>query len=318
MTASRDGDAVTLRPYEPSDAEALVEAALESVGDVFPWMEWCHDGYGLDQARPWIAAQVEARERGDAFEFVIEDGAGRFLGGCGVNQVNRLHRLANLGYWVRSSAAGRGVASRAARAAAAWAFSRTDLVRLEVVAAVGNARSRRVAEKAGALLEGVARSRLLVHGTPHDAAVYSIVREERVPLSPFTDPLARAHLRVARPSDDLEAVTRFYRDGLGFEVLGGFRDHEGFDGVMLGHPGAPYHLEFTRKAGHAAGRAPTEDNLLVLYLPDRAEWEAAVARLLAAGHPAVPSFNPYWDRLGRTFEDPDGYRVVLQNGAWKP
>jgi catechol 2,3-dioxygenase-like lactoylglutathione lyase family enzyme len=127
---------------------------------------------------------------------------------------------------------------------------------------------------------------------------------------------ARSHLRVARPTDDLAAVMRFYRDGLGFEVLFEFADHDGFDGAMLGHPGAAYHLEFTRKQGHDAGRAPTQDNLLVFYLPDETDWKAAVARLEAAGHRAVKSFNPYWDHRGRTFEDPDGYRVVLQNANW--
>jgi catechol 2,3-dioxygenase-like lactoylglutathione lyase family enzyme len=127
---------------------------------------------------------------------------------------------------------------------------------------------------------------------------------------------SRAHLRVARPSDDLDAVVRFYRDGLGFAVLGRFADHDGFDGVMLGHPRAAYHLEFTHKAGHQAGKAPTQDNLLVFYLPDRDEWQAAVDRLLGLGHQPVKAFNPYWDRSGATFEDPDGYRVVLQNAAW--
>ena len=102
-----------------------------------------------------------------------------------------------------------------------------------------------------------------------------------------------AHLRVARPTDDLAAVVRFYRDALGFEVLAEFRDHDGFDGVMLGHPGAGYHLEFTRKAGHPAGRAPTPDHLLVFYLPDSADWRAAVERMDRAGHRPVPAFNPY-------------------------
>jgi catechol 2,3-dioxygenase-like lactoylglutathione lyase family enzyme len=123
-------------------------------------------------------------------------------------------------------------------------------------------------------------------------------------------------LRVARPTDDLDALLPFYRDGLGFSVIGGFKDHDGFDGVILGLPGAPYHLEFTRYFGHPAGRAPTLDNLLVLYLPDRGDWEAAVGRMAAAGFAPVASFNPYWDRQGLTFEDPDGYRVVLQNAAW--
>lgn len=125
-----------------------------------------------------------------------------------------------------------------------------------------------------------------------------------------------AHLRVARPSDELERTVAFYRDGLGFQVLSEFKEHAGFDGVMLGHPGASYHLEFTRKAGHVAGKAPTRDNLLVFYLPDRAEWESAIGRLEAAGHAPVKPFNPYWDEKGVTFEDPDGYRVVLQNAAW--
>lgn len=128
--------------------------------------------------------------------------------------------------------------------------------------------------------------------------------------------LGKAHLRVARPSDDLEAVVQFYRDGLGFAVLSEFRDHDGFDGVMLGRPGAGYHLEFTRKQGHAAGRAPTEDNLLVFYLPDEDEWRRAVDRLTGHGHQPVEAFNPYWDRMGVTFEDSDGYRVVLQNAPW--
>ena len=124
-------------------------------------------------------------------------------------------------------------------------------------------------------------------------------------------------LRVARPTDDLDALLPFYRDGLGFAVLARFADHAGFDGVMLGHPGTPYHLEFTRAHGHAAGRAPTRDNLLVFYLPDPAAWHAAVARMRTAGFAPVAAFNPYWDADGATFEDPDGYRVVLQRAAWE-
>jgi len=123
-------------------------------------------------------------------------------------------------------------------------------------------------------------------------------------------------LRVARPTDDLGSLLRFYERGLGLSVLYRFADHDGFDGVMLGHPGAPYHLEFTTKRGHGVGRAPTPDNLLVFYLPDRDAWRAAVQRLRDAGFEPVAAFNPYWDRDGLTFEDPDGYRVVLQNAAW--
>jgi catechol 2,3-dioxygenase-like lactoylglutathione lyase family enzyme len=128
--------------------------------------------------------------------------------------------------------------------------------------------------------------------------------------------LTKAHLRVARPTGDLDAVVKFYRDGLALPVLGSFTNHDGFDGVMLGGKQAAYHLEFTHHAGHRAPRAPSDDNLLVFYLPDPEEWQAAVNRLEQFGYHAVKSFNPYWDRHGKTFEDPDGYRVVLQNAAW--
>lgn len=123
-------------------------------------------------------------------------------------------------------------------------------------------------------------------------------------------------LRVARATDHIDEVVRFYVAGLGLEKLGSFEDHDGFDGVMIGAPGAAYHLEFTRRRGHDAGRAPTQENLLVFYVPVEREWQVAVDRMVAAGYAPVPSCNPYWERSGRTFEDPDGYRVVLQNGAW--
>jgi hypothetical protein len=126
---------------------------------------------------------------------------------------------------------------------------------------------------------------------------------------------AQAHLRIARPTDRLAEIERQYLDGLGFERLGGFSDHDGFDGVMLGHPGAGYHLEFTQQAGVPAGGAPSAEHLLVFYLADSAQWSQACTRASAAGWQRVPAHNPYWDRQGATYADLDGYRVVLQNSA---
>lgn len=125
-------------------------------------------------------------------------------------------------------------------------------------------------------------------------------------------------LRIARPTDDIDALLPFYRDGLGLQVLGAFEDHAGFDGVMLGRLDSPYHFEFTHHRGHRVGRAPTQDHLVVFYYPERADWEVAAARMRDAGFEATVSYNPYWEIQGVTFEDPDGYRVVLQNAAWCP
>ena len=126
---------------------------------------------------------------------------------------------------------------------------------------------------------------------------------------------AGSKLRVARPTDDLEGLTAFYRDGLGFVEIGRFGGHERIDGVMFGHPRAPWHLEFTHTHGHVVGRAPTQDNLLVFYLPDSEAWAQAVAQMMDCGYQPVKSFNPYWEARGKTFEDPDGYHVVLQRAA---
>lgn len=60
----------------------------------------------------------------------------------------------------------------------------------------------------------------------------------------------------------------------------------------------------------------SKENLLVFYEPEKKLWEEAVKKLEAAGGVRVESENPYWGKVGATFEDPDGWRVVLQNTSW--
>jgi len=109
-----------------------------------------------------------------------------------------------------------------------------------------------------------------------------------------------------------------YSAGLGFSILASFADHDGFDGVILGHASQPYHLEFTSRRGEQGSHTATPEHLLVFYLFRTDEWRTACARMLAAGFREVSSSNPYWDVAGTTFEDIEGYRVVLQNSAWEP
>lgn len=159
-----------------NDASFIWEAARESLSELQPWMPWCHPGYSIEESKSWLTAQVQAFQQRTTFEFAITSAANVYLGGCGLNQLDALNKRANLGYWVRSSATGRGVATAAVKLARDWGFAQTDLVRLEVLIAVDNVASRRVAEKSGAVYEGVLRSRLLVHGIRHDAAMYAFIR----------------------------------------------------------------------------------------------------------------------------------------------
>ncbi|PFD92534.1 hypothetical protein COE15_27020 [Bacillus cereus] len=119
--------------------------------------------------------------------------------------------------------------------------------------------------------------------------------------------------RFARPTDKFEEVINFYETGLGLKRIGEFENHEGYDGVMFGLPHEEYHLEFTRHVNGSPCPAPTKDNLLVFYMPNKDEIEKITNRLNKMNYHEVEPENPYWKEKGTTIEDPDGWRVVLMN-----
>lgn len=124
-----------------------------------------------------------------------------------------------------------------------------------------------------------------------------------------------AHLRVARPTVDMDAAVRFWVDGLGMELDG---RQPGTTGTLeelafLGWPGASWHLELVRDA--EVRPAPTDEDLLVLYLDEPID-EHLLARIERAGGRRVGARNPYWDANGVTVVDPDGYLLVLSTRAW--
>ena len=124
--------------------------------------------------------------------------------------------------------------------------------------------------------------------------------------------LPARQVRFARPTDRLDEVVGFYRDGLGLPELFRFEGHAGYDGVILGLPDADYHLEFTAHIDGSPCPAPTDDNLLVLYFDGADEVRTVAARLAKFGYPSIESENPYWTASGAvTVADPDGWRVVL-------
>jgi ribosomal-protein-serine acetyltransferase len=169
---------VTIRPYEDTDASEMSLAARESAADVSPWMPWCHSEYSVADAAAWVRTTRDGHDDGSMYDFAIIDVNGTYAGGCGVNHINRMDRFANLGYWVRTSLAGRGIAPAAVLQLISWTFANTTLNRVEIVAAVDNVRSQRVAEKVGAHRDAVLRKRVMVRGLPSDAVLYSVVRPD--------------------------------------------------------------------------------------------------------------------------------------------
>src|SRR5207245_2368894 len=126
-------------------------AARESIHELSTWMVWCHSDYSLEDSAVFVANCAAEWQKGEQYSFVIFDTIdGIFLGSVGLSGLNRAHKFANLGYWVRSGRTHQGVATAATRLIARFAFEELGLNRLELFVAVGNKASQRVAEKAGA------------------------------------------------------------------------------------------------------------------------------------------------------------------------
>jgi len=168
-----------LRPYEKRDIDETYRAVHESLPELMPWLPFAHPDYSIKEIRQWIVQRPKEWRKSNAYEFAIFSAAdGAYLGGCGINQISYTSLFANLGYWVRSSRAGNGVAPAAARLLAGWVFKELGLNRIEIVVATGNLRSQRAAEKAGATREGIERNKIKVRDKVYDAVMFSLIPQD--------------------------------------------------------------------------------------------------------------------------------------------
>ncbi len=176
------GPSLVLRPPTAADVEPFWEAVAESVPELSRWMAWCHEGYSRDEARAWLERCGPAWDRAEAFDFLVTDRVtGALLGACALNHIDHGNRRANLGYWVRTTATGRGVATEAAAVTVHYGLVDLGLGRIEIAAAVDNRASQRVAEKLGATREGVARHRFRLADRYVDGVMFSLVPADLEP-----------------------------------------------------------------------------------------------------------------------------------------
>ncbi len=120
-----------------------------------------------------------------------------------------------------------------------------------------------------------------------------------------------AQVRSAHPTADLKRIRVFYGETLGLQEIGAFEGHEGYSGVIYGFPDARFHLEFTQEERGRPLPDSNTESLLVLYFQNQLHYDAMLKSLDSLDAQRVPSQNPYWDRNGVTFLDPDGRRVVI-------
>lgn len=130
---------------------------------------------------------------------------------------------------------------------------------------------------------------------------------------PWSGHFPATQFRIARPTHQLNKIIEYYSKGLGLEIIGSFKNHDGYDGVMFGLPDANYHLEFTQHINATPILPPANDNLLVFYIPSSEVIQSIILRLESIGYSEVEPENPYWKLNGVTVCDPDGWRIVLQH-----
>ncbi len=172
---------VLIKPHGPEFINQVYEAAIESKAELMPWMPWMHPNYTIEDTRAWLQERAEAWEQGADYDFAVFDSqSGEFLGNCSLNHIHGRDNFANLGYWVRTSQTRRGVAPAAARLLARFGFEELKMNRLEIVAAVGNKASQRVAEKVGATREGVLRNRIRVREKIYNAVMFSLIATDLI------------------------------------------------------------------------------------------------------------------------------------------
>ena len=167
---------VILRPLDETDDAALYALIEENRGRLARWMPWA-EGPTLDATRAFIRSTIAQLARNDGFQTAIEVD-GRLAGMVGTHGVSWLHRSTSVGYWLGGAYEGRGIMTRAVRAHVDYAFRTMGLHRVELRAAVDNARSRAVAERLGFRQEGICRDAERLGAHFHDIALYAVLEQD--------------------------------------------------------------------------------------------------------------------------------------------
>jgi RimJ/RimL family protein N-acetyltransferase len=176
MKSEISNDLITIRRYFIEDTDALYEAVRESIDEVSVWLPWCHPNYSKQESIDWISMQMDAWDYGNEFSFfILEKSTEKLIGGVGLNQIVKEHKMGNLGYWIRTGYTGKGIATAATKMCAKFGFEELKLNRIEIIAATENYASIRVAEKAGATREALLRNRLIVNDKILDAVLFSLI-----------------------------------------------------------------------------------------------------------------------------------------------
>ena len=123
--------------------------------------------------------------------------------------------------------------------------------------------------------------------------------------------------RFARHTNNLEQIKSFYIDILGFELLGGFENHNGYDGIFIGRANENWHLEYT-KSEEIVHFNFNDDDIIVFYPKNKIDFDLIMNKIQSQNIDFIKAKNPYWNENGKIILDPDGYKIVISDLKIKP
>lgn len=160
-----------LRLLEEGDAAELFALTDRNRAHLERWMPWVPATRSPKDSLEFIrATRRQIGENNGFVTAIVRDGA--IVGTVGFHRVDWANRATSIGYWLDAGAQGNGLVTEAVRALVAHAFGAWGLERVEIAAAVDNARSRAVAERAGFQQEGIRRRAERVGDRVLDHVVY--------------------------------------------------------------------------------------------------------------------------------------------------
>ena len=176
----RHTERFVLRPFRRRDAEPLHRAVHASTEELAEFLPWAHARYSRTEASTFIKDSNRAWRESRAYDFAIRRSSepDRHLGNVGVWFVSRGFRSGEIGYWIRTDEASKGVATEVAKEATRIGFTKLKMHRIILRIAIGNRASERVAEKLGYTREGVLREEIKVRGEWLDHSVWGMLEHE--------------------------------------------------------------------------------------------------------------------------------------------
>jgi RimJ/RimL family protein N-acetyltransferase len=175
------GERVIVRPYRASDAQAVFEAINESRTHLRPWLPFADAHQSVEESRDWIIHEMAKwLLREDLIVGIWEKSTNRYLGSSGLHPRNWRAGYFEIGYWLRSSATGRGYVTEAVRLQTDYAFNTLGANRVEIRCDERNVRSAAVAQRLGFVLEGRLRNDTVTpDGMLRNTLIFALIRTDR-------------------------------------------------------------------------------------------------------------------------------------------